>query len=60
MSDPRRVRAVVQAWTVPGRRPDIHRAAQDKLKREWPTLAEAIEALVRDEQKRSTASGEAS
>ena len=37
--------AVVRAWLNPGPRPDIHLAAQQALIRNWPTLADAVQAL---------------
>lgn len=46
--DPRLVQAVINAWTVEGINPRHHRVAQARLRKEWPTLANAIEALVRD------------
>ena len=44
--------AVVRAWNVPGPRPDIHRAAQDRLLREWPTLAHALARLAHEKETR--------
>ena len=37
---------VVLAWTKPGPRPDIHREAQARLAKEWPTLHRAVVNLV--------------
>lgn len=48
LTDPRvldAVRQVRDAWIVAGRRPDIHRAAQIRLGRDWPTLAQALNRL---------------
>jgi hypothetical protein len=33
---------ILEAWMNAGKRPDIHKRAQEKLKKEWPTLADAI------------------
>lgn len=41
-----KVEAVAEAWTSPGRSPSHHRTRQDKLHREWPELAQAIEELA--------------
>lgn len=41
-----KVNAVVSAWMVPGRRPDVHAAAKRKLRMDWPMLAEALDQLV--------------
>jgi len=38
--------SVRAAWIVEGRSPLVHRAAQEKLRQEWPALATAIETLV--------------
>jgi hypothetical protein len=46
------VDAVVRAWVDPGVRPDVHAHAQAALRREWPVLARAIEALVQEEDAR--------
>jgi hypothetical protein len=40
------LRRIVRAWRDPGPRPDVHRAAVAKLRREWPTLATAIETAA--------------
>jgi hypothetical protein len=45
MVDPA-VTAVVQAWNRPGLVPAFHRAAQRRLHRTWPALAQAIERLA--------------
>lgn len=37
---------VAAAWLEPGPRPDVHAAAQAKLRAEWPALAEAVAALA--------------
>ena len=38
---------VIDAWNNPGRRPDIHAKFQAKLRREWPVLAQALDALAK-------------
>lgn len=40
------VQAVVRAWTVYGRRPDVHRQAMAQLRRDWPVLAGALDRLA--------------
>lgn len=39
---------VVQAWLRPGAYPPYHYAMQEQLKRDWPTLYNAIEELVKE------------
>jgi hypothetical protein len=39
-------RSVADAWNNPGPVPEYHRAMQLKLHKEWPALAEAVEALA--------------
>lgn len=41
------IQPVIDAWNDPGRRPDIHAKFQAKLRREWPVLAQALEALAK-------------
>ena len=38
-------RQVHGAWTVPGPNPAYHRQQKDRLRREWPRLYQALEAL---------------
>lgn len=38
-------RQVYEAWTVPGPSPAYHRQQKDRLRREWPRLYQALEAL---------------
>jgi hypothetical protein len=45
VTDPAVIRTIA-AWVVPGPRPDIHAEAQDRLRREWPALAGALDALT--------------
>jgi hypothetical protein len=45
MSDPK-VQRVIDAWKIPGPVPAMHAEAQRRLRREWPALAQAIEALA--------------
>lgn len=40
------VQAVLNAWTNAGPQPDKQRAAMAKLRREWPTLADALDAAT--------------
>ncbi len=40
------VRRVVEAVTVEGPSPRYHRAQLDRLRREWPTLATALDDLI--------------
>ena len=42
-------RAVKDAWTVPGRSPGVHRAWQERLRREWPVLARALDRLAAEQ-----------
>jgi hypothetical protein len=42
------VERIVKAWTDAGRAPAYHRACQQSLRDQWPTLAWAIEALVKE------------
>jgi len=39
---------IIAAWNIPGPRPDLHRQAQLALKRDWPTLYDAIQILIRE------------
>lgn len=43
---PAPVRAVLKAWTEAGPQPDQQAAAMAQLKRQWPTLAKALEAAT--------------
>ena len=40
------VQAVVNAWIVSGTSPQYHNYMKDRLKREWPILANALETLA--------------
>lgn len=40
------VQAVIDAWTVPGPVPNYHYYMQEKLRREWPILTKALDALA--------------
>jgi len=42
----RAARAVIDAWFVPGPRPDIHAQAKRDLYLKWPVLAQAIIQLA--------------
>lgn len=37
---------VLQAWLVEGKNPAYHRAQKERLRREWPTLYQAIQAMA--------------
>lgn len=39
---------VVRAWTIPGRSPIHHAATQNRLRREWPVLARALDRLTHE------------
>lgn len=39
-------RAVLAAWRVPGSHPDHHRGMQRQLRRDWPVLAQALDAMA--------------
>ena len=39
------VRAVLNAWTDPGPVPRFHEEWQDRLRRHWPTLADALDRM---------------
>jgi hypothetical protein len=41
------VEQIQDAWTVPGPVPEYHRAMQNQLLQEWPTLALAVMNLNR-------------
>lgn len=45
-SDARVLERIVAAFTVEGPRPNLHRKAQAKLRREWPTLYNALVAAA--------------
>lgn len=51
------IKAIVDAWTVPGPAPDVHAQWQERLEQPsphgWPVLAEAVRQLVAIEQERS-------
>lgn len=51
------IKAVVDAWVVPGPDPAEHQAWKDRLHQTspdgWPVLADAVERLVAVEQERS-------
>lgn len=40
--------SILNAWTVPGPQPEYHRAMQERLRREWPVLANALDHAARD------------
>lgn len=40
------VRKVIAAWVLEGKNPEFHKAEKEKLYKNWPTLAKAIDDLV--------------
>jgi len=40
------VQQVINAWTISGKRPDLHEHAKQLLEAEWPSLARAVNTLV--------------
>lgn len=46
------LKQVLDAWTVPGPHPEIHRKEVGKLRSHWPTLAGALDRLARNQGKR--------
>lgn len=44
-TDPAAVYDVIDAWRNEGPRPVVHRVAQQKLRRDWPALASALDRL---------------
>lgn len=44
---------ILQAWMVEGKNPAYHRAQKERLRREWPTLYQAIQALLETSRGRS-------
>lgn len=43
--------AVIQAWSDAGRSPAAHQAAQNRLRKDMPLLARALDRLVDSPQK---------
>ena len=39
------IQEIVDAWVTPGPKPEYHKAAQERLRIEWPTLARALDNL---------------
>lgn len=39
------LRAIKEAWMSPGPVPEYHEQIKEKLRKEWPVLANALEAL---------------
>lgn len=37
---------IIRAWRDPGPRPDVHARAKDRLRREWPALARALDSAA--------------
>lgn len=44
----RRLAEIQEAWTIPGRMPPYHAYMQELVRRDWPTLAQAIERSLSD------------
>lgn len=44
-SDEEIIKEIDNAWNNPGPVPSYHYAMQNKLRREWPTLANALDKL---------------
>lgn len=44
----RRLAEIQEAWTIPGRMPPYHAYMQELVRRDWPTLARAIERSLSD------------
>lgn len=42
----RALRRVLLAWVMEGRSPTYHRKKKAQLRAEWPSLADALDALV--------------
>jgi len=40
-----KIRAVVDAWNIPGAHPGYHEHTKNKLRRKWPILADALDDL---------------
>lgn len=47
MTEREAIEAVKRAWLVEGPAPEFHRRWKNRLRSEWPSLADAVEALVR-------------
>ena len=43
----RRLAEIQEAWTTPGRMPPYHAYMQELVRRDWPTLAQAIERSLK-------------
>ncbi len=42
------IQETVDAWTDAGSHPEFHAQWQNKIRAEWPTLAAAVEKLVKE------------
>ena len=42
---------IIAAWTNAGSHPEFHRRWQNRLRKEWPTLARALDNAVRERTK---------
>ena len=43
----KQVQDVYDAWNDPGVNPNFHRAMQERVRRQWPALARALDFLPR-------------
>lgn len=43
----RRLAEIQEAWNIPGRMPPYHAHMQELVRRDWPTLAQAIERSLK-------------
>ena len=48
MKSPDPVKDLIEAWTNPGRCPVYHYAMQDRVRKEMPLVADAIERIVKN------------
>ena len=46
MTDDDKVQAVIDAWTIEGPLPEFHYRIKRRVRREWPTLGRALDALA--------------
>lgn len=53
--DEKLLKAVARAWNVVGANPHYHHEQQKRLIRDWPVLAEAVQAVALSEKHSSRA-----
>lgn len=46
VTDLPKLKKVIEAWIVPGSHPGAHEAAKNTVRRNWPTLGNALDELV--------------